>query len=155
MFLWNKFCSPVPTQTDKFLLLTDLSRRLIWWAYRIGRPLSSVVRRRPHSLYIFSSDTTVPIKVKFHMELLWDGGTKVCSNGPGHMTKVAAMAIYDKNLKINLLLRNQKANDLESWYASSGAWVLPSLLKWWPWVNLDIFYGKVKFGPLCFYMGKR
>ena len=27
------------------------------------------------------------------MELLWDGGTKVCSNGPGHMT------IYGKNLK--------------------------------------------------------
>ena len=33
------------------------------------------------------------------MELLWDGGTKVCSNGPGHMTKMAAMAIYGKNLK--------------------------------------------------------
>ena len=25
----------------------------------------------------------MPIKIKFHMELLWDGGTKVCSNGPG------------------------------------------------------------------------
>ena len=25
------------------------------------------------------------------MELLWDGGTKVCSNVPGHMTKMAAM----------------------------------------------------------------
>ena len=33
------------------------------------------------------------------MELLWDGGTKVCSNGPGHMTKMATMAIYGKNLK--------------------------------------------------------
>ena len=33
------------------------------------------------------------------MELLWDGGTKVCSNGPGHLTKMAAMAIYGKNLK--------------------------------------------------------
>ena len=33
------------------------------------------------------------------MELLWDGRTKVCSNGPGHMTKMAAMAIYGKNLK--------------------------------------------------------
>ena len=33
------------------------------------------------------------------MELLWDGGTKVCSNGPGHMTKMAARAIYGKNLK--------------------------------------------------------
>ena len=26
-------------------------------------------------------------------------GTKVCSNGPGHMTKMAAMPIYGKNLK--------------------------------------------------------
>ena len=33
------------------------------------------------------------------MELLWDGGTKVCSNGPGHLTKMAAMPIYGKNLK--------------------------------------------------------
>ena len=68
-----------------------------WWAYRIGRPLSSV--RRPHTLNIFSSETTGPIKVKFHMELLWDGGTKVYSNSSGRMTKMAAMPIYSKNLK--------------------------------------------------------
>ena len=48
---------------------------------------------------IFSSETTGPIEAKFHMESLWDGGTKVYSNGPGHMTKVAAMPIYGKNLK--------------------------------------------------------
>ena len=59
-----------------------------------------------------------------------------------------------KTLK-NLLLQNQKADDLETWYAASGARVLPSLFKWWPWVDLDLFYGKVKFGPLCFCMGKR
>ena len=29
----------------------------------------------------------------------WEGGTKVCINGPGHMTKMAAMPIYGKNLK--------------------------------------------------------
>ena len=33
------------------------------------------------------------------MELLSDGGTKVCSTVPGHMTKMAAMSIYSKNLK--------------------------------------------------------
>ena len=74
--------------------------------------------------------------------------------GPGHMTKMAAMPIYGKNLKKNLL-RNQKADDLETWYAALGARVLPSLFKWWPWVNPDLFYGKVKFGSLCFCMGKR
>ena len=51
------------------------------------------------SLNIFSSETTGPIKVKFHMELLWGGGTKVCSNGPGHMTEMAPMPIYGKNHK--------------------------------------------------------
>ena len=33
------------------------------------------------------------------MELLWDGGMKVCSNGPGHMTKMASMPKYGQNLK--------------------------------------------------------
>ena len=62
------------------------------------------------------------------MEPPWDWGTKVCSNGPGHITKIAAMPIYGKNLK-NLLLRNQKAYDLETWYVALGARVLPSLFK--------------------------
>ena len=48
---------------------------------------------------IFSSETTGPIEAKFHMEPPWDGGKKVFSNGPGHMTKMAAMPIYGKNLK--------------------------------------------------------
>ena len=48
---------------------------------------------------IFSSETTGPIEVKFHVEPPWDGGTKICSNGPGHITNVAAMPIYGKNLK--------------------------------------------------------
>ena len=41
---------------------------------------------------IFSSETTGPIEAKFHVEPS-DGGTKVCSNGPDHMTKMAAMPI--------------------------------------------------------------
>ena len=46
---------------------------------------------------LFSSETTRQIEVKFHVEPPWDIGRKVCSNGPGHMTKVAATTIYDKN----------------------------------------------------------
>ena len=42
------------------------------------------------------------------MELLWDGGTKVCSNGPGHMTKMAAMAIYSKNPKKIIFSRTKR-----------------------------------------------
>ena len=91
----------------------------------IGKPPSVC---RPHSLNIFSPETTGQIEAKFHMESPWYG-TKVCSNGPGHMTKMAAMPIYGKNLKRNILLRNQKADDLETWYAASGARVLPTLFK--------------------------
>ena len=44
------------------------------------------------------SETYGPIEAKFHMEPSWDGGTKVCSNGLGHMTKMAAMPIYGKDV---------------------------------------------------------
>ena len=64
----------------------------------IRRP--SVRRRRPSTFSnIFSSETAWPIKAKFYVEPPWEGGTKVCINGPGHMTKMAAMPIYGKNLK--------------------------------------------------------
>ena len=33
------------------------------------------------------------------MEPPWERGKKVYINGPGHMTKVAATPIYDKNLQ--------------------------------------------------------
>ena len=60
---------------------------------------ASVVR--PSTFSNISSETTGPIELKFHMETCLDGGTKVCSNCPGHMTKMAAMPIYGKKpLKI-------------------------------------------------------
>ena len=90
-------------------------------SYRIGWPPSSVVvlrrrrrrrRRRPNSLNIFSSKNSIwnltlidlvistrPIKVRLHMEFLWDGGTKVCSYGPVHVINMAAMPLYGQNLK--------------------------------------------------------
>ena len=66
------------------------------------------------------------------------------------MTKMAAMPIYGKNLKKIY----SETDNFETWYAASGAQVLPSLFKWRPWVDLDLFYGKVKFRPLSFCMGK-
>ena len=76
----------------------------------------------------FSLETSKPIETKFHVEPSWDRGMKVCSNGVCHMTNMVTMLIYGKKLK-NLLLWNQKANDLESWNAASGTRVLPSLFK--------------------------
>ena len=46
-----------------------------------------------------SFETTGPVEAKFHVEPPWDGGTKVCSNDTGHMTKMATMPIYGKNVK--------------------------------------------------------
>ena len=69
------------------------------------------------------------------------------------MTKMAAMPIYGKNMKNSSYLE-PKADDLESLFAALGTQVQPRLVKWWPWVDLDLFYSKIKFGPLCFCMGK-
>ena len=64
----------------------------------VRRP--SVLVHRPSTISnVFSSETAWPIKAKFYMEPSWEGGTKVYINGPGHMTKMAAMPIYGKNLK--------------------------------------------------------
>ena len=72
---------------------------------------------------IFSSETTGPIEVKFQVTPPFDGGTEIYSNDPGHMTKMAAMPVYGKKR-----LRHQKADDLETWYAASGARVLVNII---------------------------
>ena len=53
---------------------------------------------------------------------------KVCINGQGHMTKMAAMAINSKTLK-NLLLHSQKAYDFETWHEAPGNGALQNLYK--------------------------
>ena len=66
---------------------------------------------------------------KFHVELASDRGTKVSSNSPGHMTKMADMPIFGKKKLENILLRNQTAYDLETWNVVSGARISPNLFK--------------------------
>ena len=116
----------------------------------------TLVQGRSDSTFsqFFSLETAKPIKAKYHAEPPWDVGTKVCSNGPGHLTNMAVMLIYSKKLKKSSSLA-PKADDLETWYATSGTRILPSFFKWWPWVDLGLFYGKIKFGSLCFCMGKK
>ena len=53
---------------------------------------------------------------------------KIYTNELGHITNVAAMPIYGKNLK-NLLLQNQWIDDLETWYMALSMRVLPKLFK--------------------------
>ena len=84
--------------------------------------------RRPFTFSnIFSSETAWPIKAKFYDGPPCEGGTKVCINGPGHMTKMACPYMA-KTLK-NLLLQNQKSYDLETWHVASGTQALHSLYK--------------------------
>ena len=155
-FIYEAACKSAnyfyPTADTMFL--AHLSLYAHWWAYNACSTVcrtSSVVRQDfKTSSHLKPLGQLKPIFIWTP----WDGGTKLCSNGPGHMTKMAAIPIYGKNLK-NLLLWNQKAYDLETLYVALGARVLPSLFKWWPWVDLDLFYGKVEFGPICFCMGKR
>ena len=49
-------------------------------------------------LNFFPSITTRQIETKFHVEPPWDRRTKAYSNGPGHMTKMAVMPTYGKNI---------------------------------------------------------
>ena len=58
-------------------------------------------RRRPSVRPQFQTSSPLkPLgqsKPKFNVEPPWEEGTKVYINGPGHMTKMAAMPIYGKN----------------------------------------------------------
>ena len=40
----------------------------------------------------------MPIEVKFHVDFLWDWGMKVSIIGLCHVTEMAAMSIYGKNI---------------------------------------------------------
>ena len=86
----------MPIEPDP-ILLAHLSQRLI--GELIVYPCSGVRRRCPPFSNVFSSETAWPIKAKFYVEPLWEGETKVYINDADHMTKMAAMSIYGKNLK--------------------------------------------------------
>ena len=75
------------------------------------------------STFSFSSENTGPISIKFHMQPLGKGGKKIYIFCPGHITKMATLPIYGKNLK-NLLLQNHQADCLETWYVASGDLIL-------------------------------
>ena len=85
---------------EQFGFLAHLSRRLTGEliVYPCSGVRPSVVRPSFTFSKIFSSETAWPIKAKLQVEHPMEGGTKVYINGPGHMTKMAAMAINSKNL---------------------------------------------------------
>ena len=68
--------------------------------YQRSRSLTDLGPNLSDSIFLnfFSSITTNPIEAKFHVEPPWNRGKKASSNGPGHMTKMAAMPIHGKNI---------------------------------------------------------
>ena len=81
--------------TRVYIFLAHLSRRLIGGL--IVYPCTGIGRRRSPFSNIFSFETSWPIKAKLYVEPPREGGTKVCINGLGHMTKMGAPPIYGKN----------------------------------------------------------
>ena len=80
------------------------------------------------------------------------GGMKVRLNGPGYMTKMAAMPIYGKTLqKSSLEPVGQLPWNLVCSIGDSG---ILYFVHWWPWVDLDQFYANVKFGHFYICMEK-
>ena len=53
-----------------------------------------------------------------------------------------------------IFLRNYCANLNQISYERFQVQGNDNLMTWWPWSDLELFYGKVKFGNLCFSKGK-
>ena len=93
------------TMIDTLILAIFIRKKVfsrkMWKCLYIARALSvrqcGILMMIDTPISIFFSKTAWPIKAKFHMESQWDGGTKACSRGLGHMTKMATMPIYGKN----------------------------------------------------------
>ena len=70
------------------------------YEYKRSRSFTDLGPNLSDSIFLdfFSSITTRLFEAKFHVKPPSDGGMKACSNGPGHMTKMATMPICGKNL---------------------------------------------------------
>ena len=63
------------------------------------------------------------------MKSFYNKLAKIFTKCFGHMTKMADIPIYGKAPLKNLLLQNQKADDLGTWFVTFEMWGLPSLFK--------------------------
>ena len=78
---------------------------------------------------------------------------KIYTNELGHMTNMAAMPIYGKNLK-----KSSTPEPIDRWHWNSVYSIVyessTKVIQIMTWVDLDLFYAKVKFGHIGFCMGK-
>ena len=134
--------------TNKILtLIISPEPKAHWWAYRLGRPPASVCLSSVVHTLLTSSPQKALNRLK--PNFIWS------LHGIGERKYVqTALVTWPRWPPCPYILKTFKNDDFWHWYATSGTRVLPNLFKWWPWVDLDLFYGKVKFGPLCLCMGK-
>ena len=92
---------------------------MMLYEYQRSRSFTDLCLNLSDSIFLnsFFAITTRPIEAKFHVEPHWDGGTKACSNDPGHMTKMARWPSRPYIVKTfkNLLLWNRKADEFGTW----------------------------------------
>ena len=62
------------------------------------------------------SKATGPVVTNFYKERPWAEGRKICSNSPGHMTKMATMPIHGKNLYKSSSLEPVDGLSLQEYY---------------------------------------
>ena len=101
----------------------------------------------------FFPETTGLIVTKCHIQPPEPLGTKSCSNGLGHMTKMAVMTIYGKILK-----KSSSPKPIDQWPWNLVCSIVHTstskFVQIMTWVNLYLFYAMIKFGHRGLCSGK-
>ena len=115
-FVWEKvktmdFSETIVVYDVKVGRCSQLNEYMKLYEYQRSKSLIDLGPDLSDSIFLnfYSSITTWLLEAKFHVltgtlslntnktKPPWDRGTKSCSNGQGHMTKMATMPIYGKN----------------------------------------------------------
>ena len=91
---------------------------------------------------------------KFYKEPPWVGGVKVCSRHLGHMTKMAATPINGKTPSKIFFSGTSGERFKRNLVCSMEDSCTSQFVQMMSWSDLDLFYGKVKFGYSGFSIGK-
>ena len=83
------------------------------------------------------SKTAGLIEAKLHLQHMWDEGMMFV--GSWSHDPRWPLCPYMVQTLWKAASQDWKANDFGTWYAALGTQALPSLCKWWPLVDLDLF----------------
>ena len=155
-FVWEKgkimdfFRNYYSVWCQKFVDAVNWMSTWTWiYIYEYQRSMS-LIDLGPRSLRfsifkLFFIETVRPIEVKCQVGPPWDGERKFVQMVQVTWPLWLPCPYMVKTLKI--FSRTKRPMTLKVCMQHR---VLPSLFEWWPLVDHDLFYGKVKFGPLCF-----